>query len=213
MKSHTVLALLVSAALAASAGAAETIWLEAEHLDGIKGYCWPMGPPNIRKTAGHWGLSGPGWAAEWNQGGESGFLSIAAGADDDKAVATKTIEAPVDGQYFVWVRYADWREKTERFQIQIEQAGGKPWIGKYGEQPVVEEDNEMKLYFGWAFGWGKQQVTLKKGPAKLILMTTTKDPVPRQVDVIVLTTDENYRPRIKERPRNHSWEVLQGYRK
>ena len=63
----------------------ETIWLEAEHLDGIQGYCWPMGKPEMRKTNGHWGLSGPGWAAEWNQGGESGFLSIAAGADDDKA--------------------------------------------------------------------------------------------------------------------------------
>jgi hypothetical protein len=193
--------------------AAETIWLEAEHLDGIKGYCWPMGPPEKNKTNGHWGLSGPGWAAEWNQGGESGFLSIAASGDDDKAVATKTIEVPIDGQYFVWVRYADWREKTERFQVQIEQAASKPWVGKYGEQPVVEEDNEMKLYFGWAFGWGKQQVALKKGPAKFSLMTTTKDPVPRQVDVIVLTTDVDYRPRIKERPRNHAWEVLQTYRK
>ena len=28
----------------------------------------------MRKTDGHWGISGPGWAAEWNQGGESGFL-------------------------------------------------------------------------------------------------------------------------------------------
>lgn len=67
----------------------ETLWIEAESLDGIRGYCWPMGRPEMKKTAGHWGLSGPGWAAEWNQGGESGFLSIACGADDDKAVATK----------------------------------------------------------------------------------------------------------------------------
>ena len=103
--------------------AAESIWIEAEHLDGIKGYCWPMGKPEMKKTNGHWGLSGPGWAAEWNQGGESGFLSIAAGADDDKAVATKTIEIPADGKWFVWVRYGDWREKTERFQIQLEQDG------------------------------------------------------------------------------------------
>ena len=40
--------------------------------------------PGCKKTDGHWGLSGPGWAAEWNQGGESGFLSIACGADDDQ---------------------------------------------------------------------------------------------------------------------------------
>src|SRR5262245_50635856 len=215
MKPATLTALLCLASLlvVSPLSAAETIWLEAEHFDGIKGYCWPMGPPNIQKTNGHWGLSGPGWAAEWNQGGESGFLSIAAGADDDKAIAAKPIEVPIDGDYAVWVRYGDWREKTERFQIQIEQAGGKPWLGKYGDKPVVEEDNEMKLYFGWAFGWAKQQATLKKGPAKLSLMTTTKDPVPRQVDVIVLTTDADYRPRIKERPKNHAWDVLQGYRK
>src|SRR3974390_3012835 len=85
--------------------AAETVWIEAEHLDGIQGYCWPMGRPEMKKTAGHWGLSGPGGAAEWNQGGESGFLSIAAGADDDKALATKTIDIPRDGKWFVWVRY------------------------------------------------------------------------------------------------------------
>jgi hypothetical protein len=34
------------------AAAPETIWLEAEHLDGIRGYCWPMGPPKLKTTAG-----------------------------------------------------------------------------------------------------------------------------------------------------------------
>ena len=52
----------------------------------------------------------------------------------------------------------------------------------------------MKLYWGWAFGWAKQEAPLKKGSAKLSLLTTTKDPVPRQVDVIVLTTDASYHP-------------------
>src|SRR5262245_50796375 len=193
--------------------AAEYLWIEAEHLDGIKGYCWPMGTPAMKKTAGHWAISGPGWAAEWNQGGESGFLSIATAADDDKAVATKNIEIPVEGTYHVWVRYGDWREKTERFQVQIEQPGMQPWTGKYGEQAVVEEDNEMKLYWGWAFAWDRREVKLKKGPAKLSLMTTTKDPEPRQIDVIVLTTDASYRPQIKERPKNDTWAVLDAYRK
>ena len=41
------------------ASAAESLWLEAEHFVGLKGYCWPMGPPAIKKTAGHFGLSGP----------------------------------------------------------------------------------------------------------------------------------------------------------
>src|SRR5262249_23000394 len=192
--------------------AAESIWLEAEHLDGIKGYCWPLGKPAMKKTDGNWGLSGPGWAAEWNQGGESGFLSIATAADDDRAVVTKTLEIPAEGNWFVWVRYGDWREKTERFQIRIEQDGAAAWTGKYGETPVIEEDNEMKLYFGWAFGWDQRQVALKKGPAKLSLVSTTKDPEPRQVDVIVLTTDASYRPLIKERPHNPAWKLLEEYR-
>ncbi|MSU40245.1 MAG: hypothetical protein EXS28_00810 [Pedosphaera sp.] len=104
--------------------AAEGLWIEAEHFEGIRGFCWPMGRPDMKKTAGHWGLSGPGWAAEWCQGGESGFLSIATAGDDDKAIVTKTVQVPVDGEYFLWVRYGDWREKTERFQIRVEQVGG-----------------------------------------------------------------------------------------
>ena len=83
----------------------------------------------MKKTDGHWGLSGPGWAADWNMGGESGFLSIATGADDDRAVATKTIEVPVDGTYFVWVRYGEWREATERFQDR-DRATGLATLGR-----------------------------------------------------------------------------------
>jgi hypothetical protein len=198
---------------AAAAFAQESLWIEAEHLTGVHGYCWPMGKPEMKKTAGHWALSGPGWAAEWTQGGESGFLSIATGADDDKAVATKPIEIPLAGKYYVWVRYGDWRETPERFQVQLDQPNspGKPLM--YGEQAVIEEDNELKLYWNWAFGWAKQEVNLTKGPATLKLLSTTKESQPRQIDVIVLTTDAKYRPTIKDRPRNYAWEVLDGYRK
>jgi len=209
---NKMLAAFVLLIASVRAGASEHVWIEAEHLDGVRDYCWPLGKPEMRVTKGNWGLSGPGWAAEWNQGGESGFLSIATGADDDQAVATKTIEIPVAGTYYVWVRYGDWREKTERFQVQLEQTGGQPWVGRYGEQPAVDEDNEMKLYFGWAFAWAKQQTHLEKGPAKLSLKSTTKDPEPRQIDVIVVTNDGGYRPRIKERPRNYNWELLDKMR-
>ncbi|MEX2212612.1 MAG: hypothetical protein WD768_00695, partial [Phycisphaeraceae bacterium] len=155
-------AIIVFAPLA-SLRAEESIWLEAEHLKGIRGYCWPMGRPDMKKTAGHWGLSGPGWAAEWTQGGESGFLSIATAADDDKAVATAQIDVPIDGRYFIWVRYGDWREATERFTVKIEQEGRDAWSGEYGQRAIVEEDNEMKLYWNWAFAWDQRAVDLKKG--------------------------------------------------
>ena len=39
---------------------AESVWIEAEHLTGVRGYCWPSGKPEMRKTDGHWGISGPG---------------------------------------------------------------------------------------------------------------------------------------------------------
>ena len=197
------------------AAAAESIWLEAEHLDGVQGYCWPLGDDsrNMRETAGFWGIAGPGWAAEWNQGGESGFMSIATGANDDRAVATKTLDIPVAGKYYVWVRYGDWRERTERFQIQIEQAGKTLATLPFGERAIVDEDNEMKLYYGWAFAWDKGAVDLTAGQATIKLASTTKGPEPRQVDVIVLTTDETYRPRIKERPRNPAWDILESYRR
>jgi hypothetical protein len=208
---------LLAATLAAlitvrAATAAEGIWIEAEHLDGLQGYCWPLGKPEMKKTAGHWGLSGPGWAAEWNQGGESGFLSIAAGPDDDKASAFTTLEVPADGTYAVWVRYGDWREKPEPFHIRLEQAGAPPVTLDYGTAAAVEEDNEAKLYFGWAFAWARRDAALKKGPAKLTLFTAEKAPEARQIDVIALSTDPAYRPRIKERPHSHAWDVLAGFR-
>src|SRR5262245_4421385 len=198
----TIAAALTSVSTAAEPVPLESLSLEAEHFSGIQGYCWPMGQPDMKRTAGHWGLSGPGWAAEWNQGGESGFLSIAAGADDDRAAATKTVEIPIAGKYFVWVRYGDWREKPERFEVRLEQEGAAAWSGRFGEQGGVEEDNEAKLDWGWAFAWDRREGDLKKGPAKLTLATTTTGPEPRQIDAIVLTTDAAYRPRIKERPKS-----------
>ena len=90
--SACVVAVLLAVGSSLSAG--ESLWIEAEHLDGVRGSCWPMGRPEMQKTDGHWGLSGPGWAAEWNMGGESGFLSIATGADDDRAAATKNRRNP-----------------------------------------------------------------------------------------------------------------------
>ncbi len=212
MKTIVLLSVAALLASAASPCPAESLWIEAEHLEGVRGFCWPMGKPEMKKTDGHWALSGPGWAAEWNMGGESGFLSIATGADDDRAVAGRTIEIPAAGAYSVWVRYGDRREKTERFQVRIEQSGAPPWTGSFGEQPMVEEDNEMKLYWDWAFAWDRREARLRKGPARLSLVSTTKEPEPRQVDVIVLTTDAAYRPRIKERPRRFDWEALEGYR-
>ena len=138
--------------------AAESIWLEAEHLDGIRGYCWPMGTPAIKKTDGHWALSGPGWAAEWSQGGESGFLSIATGADDDKAAASTTLEVPEADRVFGLGALRRLARTARAVRNRHRAARRGSLDGEYGRTAVIDEDNEMKLYWGWAFGWGKQAV-------------------------------------------------------
>src|SRR6185295_6192234 len=123
------LAFLAIASLGgAAAWAQETVWIEAEHLQGVKGYCWPGGKDP--KTDGHWGISGPGWAAEWTQGGESNFMSIACGAADDKAVAGLDLDVPVAGPWNVWVRFRDNRGSTSRFQVKL-----GPALLTYGTKP------------------------------------------------------------------------------
>jgi hypothetical protein len=187
---------------------AESIWLEAEHFNGIQGYCWPMGQPNMRKTDGHWGLSGPGWASEWIQGGESGFLSIGCGAEDDKAVASKTVEIPTKGMYRVWVRFRENRGMTNRFNVRLTPKGGAAATLSYGTKPNVEEDNEMKLYWNWAFAWEGHEAELPAGPVTIELASAFKEKECRQIDCLVLTTDMDYKPLIKERPAHPTRAVL-----
>jgi len=188
----------------------ESLWIEAEHFDGLQGYCWPM--RRTDKPTGFWGLSGPGWAMEWNQGGESGFLSIACAPGEEKAVAKKEVEIPRDGLYHVWVRYRDNRELSDRFQVKIEQPGGVPWSGTWGERPVLEEDNEGKLYWDGAFGWEGHDAPLRKGTAAISLLAAFPEKGYRQLDCLVLTTDGSYRPLIKERPKHSTWQLLESYR-
>jgi len=188
----------------------ESIWIEAEHFDGVQGYCWPM--RRTDKPTGFWGLSGPGWAMEWNQGGESGFLSIACAPGEDKAVVKNESEIPREGTYHVWVRYRDNREISDRFQVKIEQAGAAPWTATWGGKPIIEEDNEGKLYWDGAFGWEGHDAPLKKGAATVWLLAAFPEKGYRQLDCVVLTTDGSYRPLIKDRPKHSTWQLLESYR-
>lgn len=202
---------LLVISVAGSAQAGESLWIEAEDLRPIRGHYFPARRTETR-TEGHWALSGPGVAAEWTQGGESGFLSIAAHASDATASASLDVEIPADGAYAVWARYGDWREHPEPFAIVIEQPGRAAWTATYGQAPIIDEDNEMKLYWDWAFVWDQRTAELAKGPARLILNALPGATAPRQLDVIVLTTDPAYRPRIKERPSDPAWTLLDTYR-
>jgi len=195
--------------------AEETVWIEAEHMLGIKGGCFPDMGGN---TNGSWGISGPGIAPEWSQGGESEWLSIAVGPDDDKAEATYDFEVPAAGTYQVWVRYRDWRKQTEQFQLVFDPDRLSPRNEArmktltFGEKPVVDEDDEVKLFWKWAFGWDSQTVELAKGPARLTLRAAFKAGAHRQVDAICLTTDKTYRPYHREKPTLAAWQVMDEFR-
>jgi hypothetical protein len=186
----------------------ETVWVEAEHFEGVRGYCWPGGQKPV--TDGHWGISGPGWAAEWTQGGESNFMSIACGAADDKAIAGLDLDIPVAGTYRVWIRFRDNRGSSSRFQARLTPPGVTL---TYGEKPIVEEDNELKLYWDWAFAWESREAALPKGKVRIELLSAFAEKQCRQIDCIVLTTDAAYKPLIKERPKHPTAELLQAYRK
>src|ERR1044071_7529907 len=116
---HALAGVVVCATMLCSglARGAESIWIEAENLQGVRGYCFA---DMDQKTAGHWALSGPGIAPEWSQGGESEWLSIACAPDDDKAEASIEFEVPEACDYRLWVRYRDWRGQTELFKVRIE---------------------------------------------------------------------------------------------
>jgi len=209
---RATLAVVLTVALSAAAGrAAESVWVEAEHLAGVRGHCFPdMGG----KTAGHWALSGPGIAPEWTQGGESGWLSIACGPDDAAATASTDIELPEAGEWMLWVRYRDWRAQTELFAVTVEQAGSPPRRVVFGEKPGpdVDEDDELKLLWKWAFVWDSRPLQLAKGPAKLTLHAHAKQPGHRQIDCFCLTTDKAYHPYHRDKPARPTWALLDSLR-
>jgi len=118
---------------------------------------------------------------------------------------------PEAGQYRVWVRYRDNREATDRFQIRLTPEGGTATTLTYGGRAVVEEDNELKLYWDWAFAWESGEARLPKGRVKLELLSTFKERGCRQVDCLALTTDPTYRPRVKERPDHPTRRLLDAY--
>src|SRR5207249_8817436 len=101
------------------------LWIEAEQMAPLKGSNFSF-QQEAQQTKGSWSLSGPGVAAEWTQGGESEFMSIAARADEPAGTTVShKIGAPADGNYTMWARYADYRNKSERYGSRLLQAAGK----------------------------------------------------------------------------------------
>jgi len=114
-----------------------------------------------------WGINGPGVSAEWSQGGESEWNSVAAAADETRARIWQDIEVPRAGEYKVWVRYADWGNRTENFTVRIEQQDREVFRHEFGAQDLIDPHDETSMYWQWVFAWDGAAATLAKGPARI----------------------------------------------
>jgi hypothetical protein len=185
----------------------EYIWYEAENMAGVSldARNEPRTNPSwqtlTREQSPGWGMNGPGVSAEWSQGGESEWNSVAASADETHAALTQEIEVPRDGEYRLWARYADWAGKTENFVVRVTQAGREVMRQEFGARAVVDPHDETSMYWGWAFTWdGSDAVALKKGPARLSIEVEKAAEARRHVDCVLLTNDLVYKPEGRRKP-------------
>ncbi len=147
-----------------------------------------------------WGINGPGVSAEWSQGGESEWNSVNASADETHATIWQDVEVPRAGDYKVWVRYADWANKSENFTIKINQADREVFSHEFGATDVIDPHDEIKMYWQWAFAWDGAAATLSKGAARVSIEITKAAQAPRQVDCFVITDDLAYVPQGRQKP-------------
>ena len=198
--------LLMACAAAVCTGSElpHTVWLEAETFAPLHGSNFSYQRVD-QTTRGSWSVAGPGVAAEWTQGGESEWMSIATRADEPGEVTcSRDAEMPAAGRYTLWVRYADYRNKKESFGVRLKQ-GARTFSHIFGEHPVIDELDPMKLLWDWSFGWDHVAVDLEKGPIRIELYTTGPTEARRQVDCLCLTTDGSYHPAGREKPDCAAW--------
>ena len=205
----TLIALLFSITplYSQSKSAAEYLWYEAENMRGFT--TGKLGAPMLnpsyldlsREKAPGWGMNGPGVSAEWSQGGESEWNSAAASADETKATIYQDLEVPRTDKYRLWIRYADWARRKENFTVTIVQNGEQVFRREFGEAGLIDPNDEVSLYWGWAFTWDfADTATLKKGPARLSINVEKATTARRHVDCFVLTNDFAFIPKGRQKP-------------
>ena len=153
-----------------------------------------------RADAPGWGINGPGVSAEWSQGGESEWNSAAASADESSGKIYQYLEIPRAGNYKIWVRYADWANKSEMFVIRLIQGEREVFRHEFGSKDVIDAHDEVSMYWGWAFAWDGADAQLGKGPARLSIEIEKPAGARRHVDSLLLTNDLAYVPEGRRKP-------------
>jgi hypothetical protein len=170
-----------------------------------------------------WGMNGPGVSAEWSQGGESEWNSVAASADETASKIYQDVEIPRAGNYKIWVRYADWANRSESFVVRITQdavtrrsgdtesevsvspgprvsASREVFRHEFGTKDIIDAHDEVSMYWGWAFAWDGANVQIEKGPARISIEIEKTSEARRHVDCLVLTNDLAYVPDGRRKP-------------
>ena len=184
----------------------EYLWYETENMRGLTETSRhePLLSPSYldlpAAKAPGWSISGPGVSAEWTQGGESEWNSVAAAADETHGAIWQDIEVPRAGEYKVWVRYADSANKTEPFIARITQQGREVARHEFGATDVIDPHDEVSMYWGWAFAWDSAPATLAKGPARISLELEKTAQARRQIDCVLVTNDLAYIPQGRRKP-------------
>jgi len=197
----------------------EYLWYEAENMRGFT--TAKMGEPMLnpsylnlgRDKAPGWGMNGPGVSAEWTQGGESEWNSAAASADETNASIYQDLEVPREGKYALWIRYADWANKSENFVVRIAQNGQQVFEREFGAKDVIDPHDEISMYWGWAFAWDSAAVDLKKGPTRVSINITKRAEARRHVDCFLLTNDLSFRPHDRQKPDFAAMRLLRTWTK
>jgi hypothetical protein len=154
--------IVLTASACVRAAAPVYIWLEPEWFPDVRGWCeYHSGPERLNQVQGHWGIAGPGISAEWTQGGESEFNSMAAGPNETQAVCSREVFVPRDGRYMVWVRYYDHRNKAEPFTVRVERDGKVQMEGELGVAAVAA--GETPIATRHSLGEGAVILTLVPG--------------------------------------------------
>jgi len=184
----------------------EYLWYEAENMRGFT--TGKLGEPLLnpsyltlkRDKAPGWGMNGPGVSAEWTQGGESEWNSAAASGDETNATLYQDLEIPREGQYTLWIRYADWANKTESFVVRVAQYGKPTFEHEFGAKDVIDPHDEVSMYWGWAFAWDSTSIDLKKGATRVSIEIVKASEARRHVDCFLLTNDLSFKATGRQKP-------------
>ena len=195
----------------------EYLWYEAENMRGISQN--PRHEPILNPSyldlpaakAPGWTISGPGVSAEWSQGGESEWNSVAAAADETRGTIWQDVEVPRGGNYKIWVRYADWANKTENFVVRVSQNSRGIARHEFGAKDLIDPHDETSMYWGWSFAWDSLEAELIKGPARVSIEIENSAQARRQVDCVLLTNDSSFVPSGRRKPDFAAMRYLREY--